>query len=787
MIGIKSYGAYIPRLRLSRQAIYQAMGWFSPALMMVAQGERSMCNWDEDSVTMAVSAAMDAISNTDKQNISGILFASTTFPFLDRQNAGIVRAALNLRQEVFTQDITGAQKAGTTALKSALDMAKDSEKGDILVVGADSRRAKPGSFYEMYFGDGAASFVIGKGDKVLARYLGSYSISCDFNDHIRGEFKEFDFFWEERWARDEGYLKFIPKTILGLMERLGLEVSDISKFVYPCVFKRDHSKIGKKIGANKEQIQDNLHEVVGETGCAHPLLMLAKVLEEASPGEKIIVCGFGHGCDALCFEVTEEIKKFEPRYGVKTNLENKKTIDNYTKFLVFSKNLSPDLGLRGDVDIQTSFSVLWRKNEMLLSLLGGRCTKCSTVQFPKQDICVNPDCGAVGTQEDYEFSDKTGKIMTFTGDMLAASIDPPHKYGLIQFEGGGRILMDFTDCDLEDLKVGLPMEMVFRIRLIDEKRGFKQYFWKARPVFGALEEMEKIKFNGKVAVVTGAGGGLGMVYAIELAKRGAKVVVNDLGGERDGTGSSTTPAQKVVDEIKSFGGEAVANYDNVATKQGGENIIKCAIDNFGRIDIVINNAGILRDKSFVKMEEDKWHPVIDVHLNGAYYVTKPAFEIMKKQGYGRIIFTSSGAGLYGNFGQTNYSSAKMGLVGLMNTLKIEGEKYNIKVNTIAPIAASRLTQDILPPDLFEKMKPEYVAPMVLYLSSEECECTGYVFNCAAGYYNRAAYLTGKGVKIEKGNEIPTVEDIAENFDQINDISDVQEFYNANEAIMKMFF
>ncbi len=324
------------------------------------------------------------------------------------------------------------------------------------------------------------------------------------------------------------------------------------------------------------------------------------------------------------------------------------------------------------------------------------------MQFPKQDVCVNPECGAINSQEEYEFADKIARIMTYTGDMLAASIDPPHKYGLIQFEGGGRMLADFTDCDLEELDVGLEMEMVFRIRFVDEKRGFKQYFWKARPVPGAREAKNRIRFHGKVAVVTGAGGGLGRVYAIELAKRGAKVIVNDLGGDRDGTGASKTPAQKVVDEIKALGGEAYPNYDNVATKEGGENIIKCALEKYGRIDILINNAGILRDKSFVKMEEDMWHPVIDVHLNGAYYVTQPAFKVMREQGYGRIIFTSSGAGLYGNFGQTNYSSAKMGLVGLMHTLKLEGEKYNIKVNTIAPIAASRLTQDILPPDLFEK-------------------------------------------------------------------------------------
>ena len=786
MIGIKSYGAYIPKLRLSRQAIYQAMGWFSPALMMVAQGERAMCNWDEDSITMAVSAASYALSNKDKNKIQTLLFASTTLPFADRQNAGIIRAALNLKVDCMTQDITGSQRAGISALISAHNVAK-AENKEVLVVASDTRRAKPGSVYEMYFGDGAAGLLIGSGEDVIAQFVDSYSLSVDFNDHFRGERKRFDYFWEERWARDEGYLKLIPKAILKLLEQAGLSVKDITKFVYPCVFKRDHGKIAKIIGAEKDQIQDNLHDVVGETGCAHPLLMLTKVLEEAKPGDIIVVCGFGHGVDAVCFKATENITKFIPKNGFKKSLENKKTIDNYTKFLVFSKNLEPDLGLRGEEDQKTSMSVLYRNNKMLLGLVGGKCKKCGTVQFPKQPVCVNPDCGATNSQEEYEFSNKTAKIMSYTGDMLAASIDPPHKYGLIQFEGGGRMLADFTDCDLEDLEVGLEMEMVFRIRFVDEKRGFKQYFWKARPIFGAKKELEKIRFDGKVAVVTGAGGGLGRVYAIELAKRGAKVIVNDLGGERDGTGSSPTPAQKVVEEIKAFGGEAYPNYDNVATKEGGENIIKCALEKYGRIDILINNAGILRDKSFVKMEEDMWHPVLDVHLHGAYYVTKPAFEVMKKQGYGRIIFTSSGAGLYGNFGQTNYSSAKMGLVGLMHTLKLEGEKYNIKVNTIAPIAASRLTQDILPPDLFEKMKPEYVAPMVLYLCSDVCEVTGYIFNCAAGYYNRAAFLTGKGVKIDKGDEIPTVEDIEEYFDEINDISEVSEYYNANDAIMKMFF
>jgi len=286
----------------------------------------------------------------------------------------------------------------------------------------------------------------------------------------------------------------------------------------------------------------------------------------------------------------------------------------------------------------------------------------------------------------------------------------------------------------------------------------------------AIAEMNKVRFDDRVAIITGAGGGLGRVYALELAKRGAKVVVNDLGGSRDGTGSDTTAAQKVVDEIKAAGGEAVANYDNVATPEGGEAIVKTALDTFGKVDILINNAGILRDKSFLKMEPENWLAVMAVHLNGAYNVTKPAFAAMKQNGYGRIIMTTSAAGLYGNFGQTNYSSAKMALVGLMNTLKIEGAKGNIKVNTIAPLAASRLTEDVMPPEVFAKSKPEFVSPMVLYLASEDCKGSGNIYNAGMGYFNRAAVLTGPSTQLGDVENPPTVEDIASNWEAINSLA-----------------
>jgi len=276
-----------------------------------------------------------------------------------------------------------------------------------------------------------------------------------------------------------------------------------------------------------------------------------------------------------------------------------------------------------------------------------------------------------------------------------------------------------------------------------------------------------------VAIITGAGAGIGRMYALELASRGAKVVVNDLGGARDGSGASKSAADTVVDEIKKAGGEAVANYDNVATIDGGENIVKTAMDAFGKVDILINNAGILRDRSFLKMTEEEWDLVIAVHLKGAFCVTQPAVKIMKENNYGRIIFTSSTSGLYGNFGQTNYGAAKLGVVGIMNTLKLETAKYNIKVNSIAPTAWSRMTEDIIPEETGKKLKPQFNSPMVLFLCSEENEVSGMTFAMGAGWYGRTAIVSGKGVCIGDADREIAVEEIRDNFDKIQNLDGAQ--------------
>ncbi|HEX3920472.1 MAG TPA: SDR family NAD(P)-dependent oxidoreductase [Caulobacteraceae bacterium] len=295
--------------------------------------------------------------------------------------------------------------------------------------------------------------------------------------------------------------------------------------------------------------------------------------------------------------------------------------------------------------------------------------------------------------------------------------------------------------------------------------------------------MADIRFDGKVAIVTGAGGGLGRQHALELARRGAKVVINDLGGSVDGSGGSSEAAAKVVEEIKALGGEALANGSSVTDDAGVAHMIQQAMDAWGRIDILIANAGVLRDKSFAKMEIADFEFVMGVHLMGTVKPVKALWEIMRSQNYGRIVVTTSSTGLYGNFGQTNYGAAKLSLVGFMNSLKLEGQKNNIHVNAIAPVAATRMTEGLMPPQISERLKPEYVTPGVVYLCSEEAP-TGAILTAGGGAFALARLYETEGVYLGEGGL--SVEEVRDNWSKIADPAGQQAYMSGGEQTQKFF-
>ena len=295
--------------------------------------------------------------------------------------------------------------------------------------------------------------------------------------------------------------------------------------------------------------------------------------------------------------------------------------------------------------------------------------------------------------------------------------------------------------------------------------------------------MADIRFDGKVAIVTGAGGGLGRQHALELARRGAKVLVNDLGGSMDGTGGNSAAAEAVVAEIKALGGEAIANGSSVTDDAGVAKMVKDAMDAWGRIDILIANAGILRDKSFSKMEIADFELVLNVHLMGTMKPTKAVWEIMKAQNYGRIVVTTSSSGLYGNFGQSNYGAAKLGIIGFMNTIKLEGQKNNIHINAISPVAATRMTEGLMPPEVLEKLKPEYVTPGVVYLASDEAP-TGAILTAGAGVFALSRIIETEGVYLGEGGL--SAEEVRDSWGKITDETGQAAYFAGGEQGQKFF-
>ena len=480
MTGIVSYGAYIPWLRLKRETIHAAMGWLNNARL---KGEKAVASEDEDSITMAVAAGIDCLGQIDRKSVDGIYFATTTAPYRDRQDAAIISAALDLREDIRAADFTDTTKAGTTALLSAIDTVKSGATANILLCAADLRPAKAGGTEEHIYGDAAASVLIGN-DKPVATLECAYSLSRDFMGHWRAEYDRFEHASEDRFNRDMGYIASVRESVKGLLAKAKVEMKDITKVVYPGPYAREHGKISKAIGAAPEQLQNTLLETVGDAGAAHPLLMLVGALEEANPGDLILVASFGTGSDALLFKVTDEIKNQQGKSRFKSNLENKKYLENYQKYASFRNMLPVEVGTRGEEIVFSQVTRIYRERKIILGLVGSKCKNCGTPQFPAQRVCVKPGCGAIDQMEDYRFSDKKAKVFSYTADSLQFSMNPPAIYGVLNFEGGGRYWFDIADCDLDSIAVGMEVEMSFRRRYHDVPRGINGYHWRAVPVRG---------------------------------------------------------------------------------------------------------------------------------------------------------------------------------------------------------------------------------------------------------------------------------------------------------------
>jgi 3-hydroxy-3-methylglutaryl CoA synthase len=481
MIGIVGYGGYIPRLRLSRRAVVDANAWYAPNFAAKAKGTRAFGSWDEDSITLAVAAARDCLGTSeDRDHISGVYLASGTLPFAERLNAGVVCGALTLRDDVEALDLSGSQRVALSAVSQAIAKVQ-SGGGDVLVLAADSRKTRAASSQELDFGDGGAAVLIGS-DKVLAEYLGSATLSVDFVDHFRMSGEGIDYFWEERWVRDEGIGKLVPQVIAEALTKAGVEASQIEHFIFPSTFQKIDSQIAKTCGIRAEAVVDALADKVGETGVPHALLLLAHVLERAQPGQHILVTQFGSGAQAMVFRVTDAIRMFKPAKGVSQWLASGVEERNYTKFLSFKEQIRLERGMRGEQDKKTALTTAYRHKSAILGLVAGQCEVTGSVHYPPSRLSYDQGAPLLDTQKPYKLADRRANVLSWSAEYLSFHMAPPHHYGQIDFEGGGRILMDFTDIDIGEVQSGTPMEMVFRIKDVDELRGFTRYFWKATPV-----------------------------------------------------------------------------------------------------------------------------------------------------------------------------------------------------------------------------------------------------------------------------------------------------------------
>lgn len=440
-------------------------------------GERSIAGKDEDSLTMAVAAAIDCLGEVDCDTIDGVFFASTTYPFKEKCSASTIAAVLDLRRDVFTIDFANSLRAGTSALKVAINLVKAGSARQILVTAADCRLGAPGSTFEQTFGDGAAALLIGKED-VIADLEDDYSISDEMYDVWRRDIDLYVNSWEDRFIYSCGYLRVVKETASELMRKAGVSPKHVTKAIISAPDMRSSLKLVKSLGFDpKTQLQDPLLNNVGNTGTAQPLMLFVAALEEAKPGDRLLPASYGSGSDAFIFRVKEGIKGLEgKRRGVKTHLRKKKMVPDYATYLKWRKLIRmPEPRVPMSVSYPTA-TAIWRERNRIYPLHGVKCKVCGTVQYPPQRVCIK--CHAKDNFEEVRLCGRKGKLFSYSFQFLRGKVP----IGLVNLEGGGRIFVELTDVDAEELKIDMPVELTFRRLDLWREDGIYGYFWKATPI-----------------------------------------------------------------------------------------------------------------------------------------------------------------------------------------------------------------------------------------------------------------------------------------------------------------
>lgn len=470
MVGIKSYGVYIPYHRLDRTDIAKFWGGFK------VPGEKAVANFDEDTVTMGVEACRDCLKGTDRTGIGGLCFASTTFPYAEKQSAALVAATLDLNRTTRTMDVSGSLRCGSNAIGTAVDSLSKGSSGDHLVCASDLRLGLPNGSKEMEFGDGAAALLMGNSD-LIATIDHAYTVSNELYDVYRPAADRFVRSWEDRFVREMGFTKVVPEAASDALNAFSMTPGDFTRAVISAPNPGYLGGVAKKLGFDpKTEAIDPLWGLVGNLGAAHSIALLAAALEEAKPGDKLLWVTYGDGCDVMALTVTDNIAKVQEKQSIR-RMVGSKAATSYQKYLRWRDlvDLEPPNRPREE---PASAVALHRDRKCGLALNGSKCNNCGTIQYPVQRICM--ECQAKDNWEYYPFAEKQGKIVTFSHDNLAVSPDPPTTLAAVDFEEGGRMMMDVTDRDVAQIQVGMPIEMTFR--KFRHTQGITVYWWKSRPV-----------------------------------------------------------------------------------------------------------------------------------------------------------------------------------------------------------------------------------------------------------------------------------------------------------------